>query len=90
MFLTTKGNITFEMEKYFMEMPGGEGENIKASRVLELNSEHPAFRSLEESIESDKEKAAKMVKIMYGQASIMADIPLDDPIAYSDLVLSMF
>jgi molecular chaperone HtpG len=89
-FLTTKGNITFEMEKYFMEMPGGEGENIKASRVLELNSEHPAFRSLEESIESDKEKAAKMVKIMYGQASIMADIPLDDPIAYSDLVLSMF
>ncbi len=89
-FLTTKGNITLEMEKYFMEMPGAGEENVKASKVLELNSEHPAFRSLEEMIKSDKEKAAKMVKIMYGQASIMANVPLEDPIAYSDLVLSMF
>ena len=89
-FLTTKGNITLEMEKYFMEMPGADGENVKASKVLELNSEHSAFKSLEEMIKSDKEKAAKMVKIMHGQASIMANVPLEDPIAYSDLVLSMF
>lgn len=89
-FLTTTGNITFEMEKYLKEMPGTGDENVNASRVLELNSEHSAFKSLKEAIESDKEKAAKMVKIMYGQASIMANVELDDPIAYSDLVLSLF
>lgn len=88
--LTTQGNITFEMEKYFKEMPGSDGETIKASRVLELNAEHSAFGSLEEVYKADKEKAAKMVKIMYGQGSLMAGIPLEDPIAYSDLVLSMF
>lgn len=88
--LTTKGNITFEMEKYFREMPGGGDGGIKALRVLELNAGHPAFRALEEAIGSDKDKAADMVKIMYGQASIMAGVPLDDPVAYSDLVLSMF
>jgi hypothetical protein len=31
-----------------------------------------------------------MVRIMYGQASITAGVPLEDPVAYSDLVLSMF
>lgn len=87
--LTTKGNITFEMEKYFKEMPGGY-DGVKASRVLELNAGHSAFKALEESIGSDKDRAADMVKIMYGQASIMAGVPLDDPVAFSDLVLSMF
>lgn len=88
--LTTKGNITFEMEKYFKDMPGGGDDGVKASRVLELNAGHSAFKALEESIGSDKDRAADMVKIMYGQASIMAGVPLDDPVAFSDLVLSMF
>jgi molecular chaperone HtpG len=88
--LTTKGGITFEMEKYFKSLPGGEGETLKASRVIELNAEHGFFRSLEETIGTDKERAAKMVRIMYGQASITAGVPLEDPVAYSDLVLSMF
>lgn len=88
--LTTTGSITFEMEKYFKEMPGGQGGNMKASRVLELNADHSVFRALKDAIESDKDKAADIVRIMYGQASIMAGIPLDDPVAYSDLVLSIF
>lgn len=88
--LTTTGGITFEMERYFKEMPGGDSGGIKASRVLELNAGHSAFKAIEEAIGSDKDKAADMVKIMYGQASIMAGVPLNDPVAYSDLVLSMF
>ena len=88
--LTTAGSITFEMEKYFRDMPGGRGGEMRASRVLELNADHSAFRALENAIGSDKDKAADMVRIMYGQASIMAGIPLDDPVAHSDLVLSMF
>ena len=88
--LSTQGGITFEMEKYFKEMPGsGEGPGIKAERVLELNSEADAFKSLQNAIENDKERAAKIVKVMYGQACLMAGQPLDDPVEYSDLVLSM-
>ncbi|MEE3477936.1 MAG: molecular chaperone HtpG, partial [Methanomethylophilus sp.] len=71
-------------------MPGsGEGPGIKAERVLELNSEADAFKSLQNAIENDKERAAKIVKVMYGQACLMAGQPLDDPVEYSDLVLSM-
>jgi molecular chaperone HtpG len=78
------------MEKYFKEMPGaGEGPGLRAERVLELNSEADAFKSLQNAIENDKERAAKIVKVMYGQACLMAGQPLDDPVEYSDLVLSM-
>ncbi len=87
--LTTQGSITFEVEKYFREMPGAAGDGVKAARVLELNSDSDAFKALNEAFKTDKDKAAKIVKIMYGQACLMAGQPLDDPVAYSDLVLSM-
>ncbi|MCQ2079951.1 MAG: molecular chaperone HtpG, partial [archaeon] len=88
--LSTQGNITFEVEKYFKEMPGAEGmPGVKAERVLELNDESSAFASLKAAYEADKEKAARIVKVMYGQACIMAGQPLDDPVEYSDLVLGM-
>ena len=88
--LSTQGNITFEVEKYFREMPGADGMGaIKAERVLELNAESDAFNSLKTAFEGDKDRAAKIVKVMYGQACLMAGQPLDDPVEYSDLVLSM-
>ncbi|MEE3401320.1 MAG: molecular chaperone HtpG, partial [Methanomethylophilus sp.] len=87
--LTTQGSITFEVEKYFREMPGAAGDGVKAARVLELNSDSDAFKALNEAFKTDKDKAAKIVKVMYGQACLMAGQPLDDPVAYSDLVLSM-
>ncbi len=78
--LSTQGGITFEMEKYFKEMAGPEGDGMKAARVLELNTDSSAFRSLEAAFKDDKEKAAKIVKIMYGQACILAGQELDDPV----------
>lgn len=88
--LTSEGHITLEMEKYFAEMPGSEDEKMKAQRVLELNASHPAFNALNDAFLNDKEKAKDLIKIMYAQASIMAGLPLDDAVGYSDLVFKLF
>ncbi len=88
--LTSEGHITLEMEKYFAEMPGSEDEKMKAQRVLELNASHPAFKALDDAFLNDKEKAKDLIKIMYAQASIMAGLPLDDAVGYSDLVFKLF
>lgn len=87
--LTTTGQVTFELERYFKDMPQMGGQPMKAQRVLELNADSEAFRSLESTFKEDKDRAAKVVKVMYGQACIMAGQPIDDPVEYSDLVLSM-
>ena len=88
--LTSEGHITLEMEKYFAEMPGSEDEKMKAQRVLELNASHPAFNALNDAFLNDKEKAKDLIKSMYAQASIMAGLPLDDAVGYSDLVFKLF
>ena len=82
--LTTEGSITLEMERYFgMEPP-------KATRVLELNGEHPAFKALEVAVATDPERAKKLVNILHSQALLIAGEELDDPSAYAEDVCSLF
>ncbi|MFA6710837.1 MAG: molecular chaperone HtpG [Candidatus Methanomethylophilaceae archaeon] len=88
--LTSDGNISIEMEKYFMSTPGADDQKVKANRVLELNSKHPAFKALTDAYVNDKERAARMSKIMYDQAVIVAGLPLEDTVEYSDLVFGLF
>ena len=40
-------------------------------------------------IQKEPEKAKKIVEILYAQALLMADLPLEDPGAYSDLVCEL-
>ncbi len=88
--LTTEGEITLEVEKYFRSLPGANSENIRAKKVLELNGEHPAFAALQKAYADDRERAATLSRILLAQAKLIADIPLDDPSAYAELVCGLF
>ena len=84
--LGTQGGISLEMEKYFSKLSGEEGgEPMQAQRVLELNPSHPAFTRLKEAMEQDREKAEKYAKLLYHQALLMADLPLENLAEYVGL-----
>ncbi len=90
-FLTTEGEVTLEMEKYFRDLPGvPEAERVKARRVLELNGSHPAFAALEKAYAEDKPRAARLALVLLAQAELIAGLPLDDPAAYTELVCGLF
>ncbi len=88
--ITTEGEITLEVERYFRSLPGANTENLKAQKVLELNGSHSAFEALRRAYGEDKDKAAKLAKILLCQAKLIADIPLDDPSEYTELVCELF
>lgn len=85
--LSTTGGITLEMEKYFASMPG-DNMKPKAERVLELNPNHEVFAVLKKTYETDKERAADLGEILYDQALLIADMPIEDPARYTDLICS--
>ncbi len=85
--MVPEGGMSFEMEKYFKSMDPT--NDMKAGRVLEVNPEHPALISLKESMESDTEKAKKYVELLYCQGLLMANLPLEDATAYTDLVCEL-
>ena len=89
--LSTEGDVSLEMEKYFSSIPGASEMNqVKAQRVLEINGSHPAYEALKKAYAEDKDKAADMAKIMYTQALLIAGMPVDDIMDYSDMVFKLF
>jgi molecular chaperone HtpG len=89
--LTTDGGITLEMEKYFSRGPSEEMRSIKATRVLELNPDHKAVKTLQAAYESgDKDKAAELSKILNTLAKMMAGVPVEDPAEFTRQVSELF
>ena len=86
--LTAGEGISFEMEKYFETVQPDAG--IKAERILELNTEHPAFQALSDAVANDPEKAKAYAQVLYNQALLIAGLPLEDPSAYTDLLCSLW
>ena len=88
--LTSEGEITLEMEKYFKSLPGEKENAIKARRVLELNGEHHAFEALRKAYDEDKDKAKKLCKILYTQSLLIADMPIENAVEFAQLVSELF
>ncbi len=87
--LSVTGPVTLEMEKYFAQMPGDEAQKPKAQRVLELNAVHPVFERLKNYFENDKDKAEKLVQVLFAQATLIAGLPIDDPAGYTELLCEL-
>ena len=85
--MTAGEGFSFEMEKYFknFQMP----TPVKADRILELNTDHPAVQAMEAAMTSDRTKAELYAKILYDQALLIAGLPLEDPSEYTDLVAEL-
>jgi len=88
--LTTQGGISLEMEKHFANIAKQQGgEPMRAERVLELNPAHPAFEKLKAAYETDKELAQKLVLLLYQQALMFADLPIENMVEYAELFWSV-
>ena len=82
--LTTKGDVSIEMQKVFDAMPNDLG--IKAETVLEINEKHPISSKLKELFKNDKEEFVKYSKILYSEARMIAGLPIDNPTEISKLI----
>ena len=82
--LTTKGDVSIEMQKVFDAMPNDMG--IKAQTILEINEKHPIADKLKDLYENDKEEFKKYTQILYSEARMIAGIPIDNPTEISRLI----
>jgi len=82
--LTTKGDVSIEMQKVFDAMPNDMG--IKAETVLEINEKHPISKKLKELYKKDKDEFLKYTEILYSEARMIAGLPIDNPTEISRLI----
>ena len=82
--LTTKGDVSIEMQKVFDAMPNDMG--IKAQTILEINEKHPIAEKLKDLYKNDKDEFKVYTKILYSEARMIAGLPIDNPTEISKLI----
>ena len=79
--------MSFEMEKYMKRV--NPEFNFPSARILELNPDNDTVRQLQETMTADPVKAKDLAQLLCYQAQLMAQLPLDDPYAYTELVCKL-
>ena len=85
--LRSATGMSFEMEKYMKRV--NPEFAIPTEHILELNPDHDAVKALQAAMIADTQKAKDYAQILYGQAQLMAQLPLEDPAAYTQLICNL-
>ena len=85
--MTADAGLSFEMEKYMKRV--NPEFAIPVGRILELNMDHPAVQALHSAMTQDPVKARDYAQLLCYQAQLMADLPLEDPVEYTQLVCKL-
>lgn len=80
--LATEGDISIEMEKILAAMP--DSQNIKADKVLEINTNHEVFVALKSAFEKDQEKLNLYTNLLFNQALLIEGLPIQDPVEFTN------
>ena len=85
--MVPEAGMSFEMEKY-MKRANPEFA-FSVGRVLELNAEHDAVKAMVSAMTADPLKAKDYALLLMYQAQLMAQLPIEDPVAYTELVCKL-
>ena len=85
--LSTEGNISLEMEKVLNSM--GDGQDVKAEVVLEINEDHPIAAKLKDLYKHDKDILANYTKILYNQARLIEGLSVENPTELTNMICEM-
>ena len=82
--LSSKGEISVEMEKTLSNMPLNNG--LKASKVLEINQNHEIAKTLKKLGKKNKEELQDYAKVLYAEARMIESLPVENPTEIASLV----
>ena len=82
--MVPEAGMSFEMEKYMKRLDAEFTQSV--GRILELNPEHDAVKAMHSAMTADPLKAKDYAQLLMYQAQLMAELPIDDPVAYTELV----
>lgn len=85
--LANGGELSIDMEKVLNTMPNN--QNVKADKILEINTNHKMFKSIKDAFENDKDKLKMLSNVLYNQALMIEGLPVDDPVEFANDVCSL-
>jgi molecular chaperone HtpG len=85
--VSAEDGLSIEMEKVLSQMPQNQG--IKATKILEINPDHPIFTTLQNVAKDDPATLKEYADVLYDQALLIEGLPIDDPVGYADRIVKL-
>ena len=79
--------LSLEMEKVLQNLP--EGQSAKATKILEINPQHPVFTAINNAFQDERALIKDYAKLLYDQALLIEGFSIDDPIEFSNQISSL-
>ena len=68
--ITTKNGLSLNMEKIINDLPKGENEDVKSTKVLELNPDHELVKAIME-IKKNQDELNDYANLLYDEAMLL-------------------
>jgi molecular chaperone HtpG len=85
--LSNDGELSIEMEKVLKMMPNG--QEVKADKILEINTNHEMFNAIKKAFVEDKDKVKMYSNLLYNQALLIEGLPIEDPVQFANDVCQL-
>jgi len=93
-FATGEG-LSLEMEKVLKAQAAMQGQTagmpgMEAEKVLELNGDHPVYKTLKKTFDAgDTDQLKKYANLLYDQALLIEGMSIEDPVAFSNAICDL-
>lgn len=85
--LSNEGELSIEMEKVLKMMP--DNQNVKADKILEINTNHEMFAAIKQAFVEDKDKLKMLSNVLYNQALLIEGLSIEDPVQFANDVCNL-
>lgn len=85
--LVADAGMSLEMEKILSQDPANSG--MKASKILEINANHPIFATLEKLFKENPDTVKEYASVLYDQALLIQGLEIKDPVEYAKKITSL-
>lgn len=85
--LSSEEGVSLEMEKVLNQMP--DGKDVKAKKVLEINSDHELFSALQNIYQKDQELVKEYADLLYNQALLIEGFSVENPVEFSNKMVKL-
>ncbi len=79
--------MSIEMEKVLSQDPNNKG--FKATKILEINPDHPIFETLQKVNASNPDALKEYADVLYDQALLIEGLPIEDPVSYAKKIVDL-
>lgn len=89
--LLTEGEISIEMEKVLKAMPTNDPmtKDLKAKKILEINSEHKIYETIKKLYNENQDKLKDVASVLLDEARLLAGLEIEDATGFVNKITNL-